>query len=490
MDAAGFAGPRSMRPPSPRRHAVLDHRGDNGTVNLLRSPGDGQPQSSYSTRREDDRRSIYAMSPEKRIIHAERSGYDMTPPYAQTTHSDLDVVQPASVPMEGRKSGRDRYGDSVMPARPSSQPLSSIYGFRDPYSRTLQEKQEFHQPPLSSPLSKEAGSQPLANKFELGGSGRDRDRVVEQAPSSAAPYQLTSGYYVTDSRSVTDHQRRKSQWEQGFHDTDDPQGWDAKVIEAAPFHSMAQQSINQSPPQPTVPTVSSGFSPHSQPIYRSKPFTEKNHPNELYDPARPSEPKAYYLHPSSQQPQVPATSQRRISSGDQSQRRLEESLQQRLFPGVSADFSKRPGRASPLPQAVQGAQAQPTGPRGDPSIKSEFGRMFSGLGSGLSSAPPVSTAAANGMATPSRLSPFPSRPFDGVESAPPITHFDPESVKLTRPGSLPGRKSRRVKDEDIYASTELAEGRLSTSGAASQRNSKRSKLNHPAHHHHYPPPHQ
>jgi len=43
----------------------------------------------------------------------------------------------------------------------------------------------------------------------------------------------------------------------------------------------------------------------------------------------------------------------------------------------------RKGRVSPLPQAVQGAQAQLPGPAGEPGIKSEFGRMFSGIGTGV-----------------------------------------------------------------------------------------------------------
>ncbi|KAK7747896.1 hypothetical protein SLS53_001148 [Cytospora paraplurivora] len=43
----------------------------------------------------------------------------------------------------------------------------------------------------------------------------------------------------------------------------------------------------------------------------------------------------------------------------------------------------RKGRISPLPQAVQGAQPQIPGPPGEAGIKSEFGRMFSGIGSGV-----------------------------------------------------------------------------------------------------------
>jgi hypothetical protein len=43
----------------------------------------------------------------------------------------------------------------------------------------------------------------------------------------------------------------------------------------------------------------------------------------------------------------------------------------------------RKGRVSPLPQAVQGAQPQQPGPAAEPGIKSEFGRMFAGIGSGV-----------------------------------------------------------------------------------------------------------
>ena len=49
-------------------------------------------------------------------------------------------------------------------------------------------------------------------------------------------------------------------------------------------------------------------------------------------------------------------------------------------------FDDKRGRSSPLPQAVQGAQAQAKGPTNEPGIKNEFARMFSGIGSGVGSA--------------------------------------------------------------------------------------------------------
>jgi len=61
---------------------------------------------------------------------------------------------------------------------------------------------------------------------------------------------------------------------------------------------------------------------------------------------------------------------------------LNRDTQQRNYLPLSPDIH-RTGRSSPLPQAVQGAQLKFTGPGRDFSIKNEFGRMFSGLGSGV-----------------------------------------------------------------------------------------------------------
>ena len=166
---------------------------------------------------------------------------------------------------------------------------------------------------------------------------------------------------------------------------------------------------------------------------------------------------------------------------DGSSRRMEELPHHKVLAGITSENNKKPGRASPLPQAVQGAQAQPAGPGGNPDIKNEFGRMFSGLGSGLSSAPPN-----NGITTPSRLSPLPRRPHDGVESAPPHSNVNIESLKLTRTGSFPGRKFRRIKEDGSHPSDGGADGR-STPFATLEQSSKRSKHAHSSHHHHHPP---
>lgn len=133
--------------------------------------------------------------------------------------------------------------------------------------------------------------------------------------------------------------------------------------------------------------------------------------------------------------------------------------------GLGLEESRRTGRASPLPQAVQGAQAPPYMTGKDPGIKSEFGRMFSGLG-GL------------GSSTPLRGSPLPHNSQDGPE----------HSEMMRRIGSQQGRKPKRVKDESNVFDDDSNDGRGTPTGV---RGAKRGKHAHPSgHHHHHAQHHQ
>lgn len=148
---------------------------------------------------------------------------------------------------------------------------------------------------------------------------------------------------------------------------------------------------------------------------------------------------------------------------DQS-RKFGDELHNKSLLALGPEANRRTGRASPLPQAVQGAQAQPVSVGKDPGIKSEFGRMFSGLGSGL------------GSSTPSRQSPMPQ---GASESLPLGVDFN--ELKLQRVSSQNGRKPKRVKDEEGALDNESIDGR----GTPSGRGGKRNKHNHPGHHHHH-----
>lgn len=132
----------------------------------------------------------------------------------------------------------------------------------------------------------------------------------------------------------------------------------------------------------------------------------------------------------------------------------------------------RKGRISPLPQAVQGAQPQIQGPPGEAGIKSEFGRMFSGIGSGLS-----------GLGVPSPVTsgaqlPFPSSGMgrrDELDHAP----QEPSNDAKTSRDSSSRNKRRKAKEEDVKGDEE-SNGRATPLGRA-----KRLKTHSHHHHHQY-----
>ncbi|KAL8980679.1 MAG: hypothetical protein Q9205_004308 [Flavoplaca limonia] len=129
------------------------------------------------------------------------------------------------------------------------------------------------------------------------------------------------------------------------------------------------------------------------------------------------------------------------------------------------------GRVSPLPQAVQGAQGRNSGPASDPGIKNEFGRMFSGIGSGVGSSGPMGSGA--------------STPFHG---SPKINHETDrrtpfagrgELMELTRPRERSKMGKVRLADEED-SRVGIANG--ITSGATASV-TKVTKRRHGHHHH-------
>jgi hypothetical protein len=163
-------------------------------------------------------------------------------------------------------------------------------------------------------------------------------------------------------------------------------------------------------------------------------------------------------------------------SGNQGRASPYEPHSQKSFPYLGPDANRRTGRASPLPQAVQGVSSQPVGPGGNPGIKSEFGRMFSGLGG-------INAPSRNGTQTPSRQSPFSHG--DTV----PVGGEGYEMV-MSRSMSQPGRRHKRVNDEEAVFDSESGDGR-GTPSLGGLRSTKRSKHgNPPAHHHHHTHAHQ
>ncbi|TVY47523.1 hypothetical protein LOCC1_G003690 [Lachnellula occidentalis] len=152
-------------------------------------------------------------------------------------------------------------------------------------------------------------------------------------------------------------------------------------------------------------------------------------------------------------------------------------LMQRSRSLLGVQEINRKGRVSPLPQAVQGAQGQ-IGGGGEPSIKSEFGRMFSGIGSGVG---------AMGIQSPVTAG-TPALSFSGqlhredVENMPgQDSPMENGGNKLIRSVSRGGGSSRRrkLKEEDI-GGDDSSTGRRTPSIRG-----KRSKTHHHHHHHHH-----
>lgn len=150
----------------------------------------------------------------------------------------------------------------------------------------------------------------------------------------------------------------------------------------------------------------------------------------------------------------------------------DQQQQQRSSLSLAIENSKRTGRISPMPQAVQGAQGQTSGPASTPGIKNEFARMFSGIGSG------VGSAMSGGSGTPTPLPPSPPKRDDGEGRTPFAPRIDLSELKVPRVASRGGKRSRKIKDDETKLDSESGDGRGTPS--ASVRGAKRSK------HHHHP----
>jgi hypothetical protein len=177
------------------------------------------------------------------------------------------------------------------------------------------------------------------------------------------------------------------------------------------------------------------FDPSRRPLEQYPPQEgQQNYRPPMYDPERRRDDST----PSGVDPRAPLEPLSRRQSG-------EEMQPSRSFLGINSDPNKR-GRASPLPQAVKGAQAQYVGPGSDPGIKSEFGRIFQGLGSGLGGP---------GSMTPSRQSPVPQRVRDDMALG---GLDDNEGIKMARVGSKGPRLVRRGKDDEDGRQTPVGSG--------------------------------
>lgn len=147
---------------------------------------------------------------------------------------------------------------------------------------------------------------------------------------------------------------------------------------------------------------------------------------------------------------------------------------------VQTENGRRGGRNSPLPQAVQGAQGQLSGPAGEPGIRSEFGRMFSGIGSGVGSALASTGPGTNGDG-PQMLQELPQK-NDAVDD-----HLDATTVaEATDTGVAPepSRGTKRPRKSKLDKNTLEVEGSKKRASPEVGLPKKLRPVSH--HHHHYP----
>jgi hypothetical protein len=149
--------------------------------------------------------------------------------------------------------------------------------------------------------------------------------------------------------------------------------------------------------------------------------------------------------------------------------------QSRSFLGVQE--INRKGRASPLPQAVQGAQGPLNVAGGEPSIKNEFGRMFSGIGMGLGAMSVPSPVSANAQGIPfSNSGQLRREDLDNLQDSP-----IENGHRLPRSASRQGGGRRRKLKEEDGRDDESSTGRRTPSGNG-RGGPKRAKTGH----HHAP----
>lgn len=168
-----------------------------------------------------------------------------------------------------------------------------------------------------------------------------------------------------------------------------------------------------------------------------------------------------------------------IIQREQQQRKISDGSAHRSLLNISPELNRK-GRNSPLPQAVQGAQSRHVGPGGDnPGIKMEFGRMFSGLGSGVGSTTPTAGQSVNGTTTPSRMSPA-MHIEDGDLVSTAVADIQGAKDGARGPPKAGRKNGRRAREDEKPDIDDRATPDI-------QKGSKRTKTTH--HHHHHVHPH-
>jgi hypothetical protein len=422
--------------------------------------------------------------------------YGNTPTYSQRPLPGDDRRDPARTPHQ-----------SSMPPRPSSQPngfnppahaaesrgsmhTASVFNRRDNPHRPEQIREPLYQRNEYDDRHSSAYSYAERARQEreaaIGREREQRDRALSEHGSNLQQPEYASQI----------SQRNPPSYNRAPEPREQP-AWMRSGYEpprAPPYEPIPEQQPQHREPLPTHeysrPAASQygGHPAYAPPEHRHQPTS---HP-QVTAPQHPSAPTSQYetsiqerqraAEQQQQQSMYGAPSQAPAYQAQESPTRrpfedsqqMQQQTQQRSLLGVQE--MNRKGRVSPLPQAVQGAQGQIGGP-GEPGIKSEFGRMFSGIGSGVG-AMGLSSPVSSQQGLPS--GPLRREDLDGLQGH--DSPSDKSGYGMARSSSRGGGvRRRKLKDDESRGDDESSTGRHTPSGRG-----KRPKAhNHPHHHHHH-----
>lgn len=412
----------------------------------------------------DDRRDLQGRGPTSMPPRpsSQPNGYNLPPsraPERASHHND---------PMYGRRSeGPSRNGsDAIFGRRPDE-------GRREaPHRSEMSEEQRYYEQERNARLyeerdlrEREAAYYTMMREREQ--REREQERVIADRRAS---FQGDYGHQMPPQAAFGRgaEVREPESWRGPNHDVRPPYD---QHPERPPQSAAGYGPPSHYPPQP-APVAEPRYGPSGVPQHGSIQVS----PYEASIIERQRQAQQERLQQQAQQQAFGPTSHPQLQSRESPPRRLTEEappMQQSrslLGPGEM----NRKGRASPLPQAVQGAQLQQAGPAGEPHIKNEFGRMFSGIGSGVGGMGVPSPVSANAPGVPfSNPSQSRRENLDGLGQQDSPTDL---GSKIPREASRGGRRKKMMDDDK---EDEGGTGRI-TPGSRG----KKPKLHHHHSHHH------
>jgi hypothetical protein len=456
----------SMQPPSPRRAFPPTSRSESGP--FRRQPSPDRTMQGSNAPRVSDSHSFAAGSPPTRSYSSHNSPDTLSQPYKPLGFSSQRLFGPPPSDAPARDT---RQPPGSVPPRPNSQPNGPL--------GPLEQEGKQHYSALGGRRS--AYGAPEERRRTLGESHHARPNTAELLRGI--------GQGVPDrERPVTVHPVSQSVFsppveQRSAADSSDPSrnAW----RHSAPSDLPREPAANH---REELPALYRNFGSYPAPSHGAPRYgaqaSEDIARDRIADLSSSRAGEKYNAPPTSDPSSMERLRSeplsRSFSSGgnaypgrplyDQPGRMGEPMQHSKSHIGLGLEESRRTGRASPLPQAVQGAQGQPLSIGKDPGIKSEFGRMFSGLGSGL------------GSSTPLRGSPLPHN----SQEAFPHGQDSGDIPRMQRLGSQQGRKPKRGKDDESVFDNDSTDGRGTPLGL---RGAKRNKPN-PSHHHYHAPHHQ